>query len=153
MDKSAQFFDSRSGKTQNIAHESSVHSVLLLPEDCTSRSILITGSDDEDLRLWETEDEWKTYRMISRVPGHCGPVTAIRCVADGQNKYTILTGSLDGTLRRWTIPGEPWSHRLCLTPELLNPSPLDYTPTKLSDAHMTEEEEKELAELLSDEEE
>jgi hypothetical protein len=39
-----------------------------------------------------------------------------------------------------------------LTPDLLNPAPLNFEPVKSSEVSMTEDEERELAELMSDEE-
>jgi len=106
MDKTAQYHPFGSTKRVSIPHDSSVHSVLLLPAQITTRSILLTGSDDEDIRVWESEDDWQTYTMISRVVGHCGPVTSIKCGVSNGEGVRVITGSLDGTLRSWTFSGK-----------------------------------------------
>jgi WD40 repeat protein len=106
MDKSAQLHRFESLKTLSISHDSSVHSLLLLPAYITPRSILLTGSDDEDVRVWETEDDWVTYTMISRVVAHSGPVTSMICSTSKGGDHKVVTGSLDGTLRSWTLAGK-----------------------------------------------
>jgi len=114
---------------------------------------MLTGSDDEDVRVWETEDDWETYTLLSRVQGHCGPVTSIRHCLDEEGKSKVITGALDGTLRSWSLSGKIDSYLATrLMPELLNPPVLNYAPEPTINTHITKEEEEELAELMSDDE-
>jgi WD40 repeat protein len=103
---------------------------IILPHPTYVKSILsldytLTGSDDEDIRVWDGA------KCISTVPGHCDEVTALRSWG-----AKVVSASLDGTLRRWEMR------------ELLNPSPLQYD--KVSASELTEEELRELDELMDE---
>lgn len=107
-----------------LLHPSAVKCILPL-------EYTITGSDDEDIRVWDGE------RCISVVSGHCDAITALRAWGG-----LVISASLDGTLRRWSMK------------ELLQPTPLSFEETDLQDpkSALTEEEERELEDLLTDEE-
>ncbi|KAK8843940.1 hypothetical protein IAR55_006732 [Kwoniella newhampshirensis] len=150
MDKTAIYhpFDRPSSSSlpkPTILHPSYVKSVLPLPEDFPiPRTYTLTGSEDEDIRIWDM-DEAKKPRLVGTIRGHCGEVTAMRCwlredEEDGRTSWGVITGGLDQTLRRWTVQ------------DILNPPVLNYESVEeKADTGMTTEEERELAELMSDE--
>ncbi|TXT16073.1 hypothetical protein VHUM_00576 [Vanrija humicola] len=125
--------------SQKLVHPSYVKSILPNPQ---ALPYIITGCEDENIRLWDANNLDAKPKPLSIVEGHCGEVTALGVwIKDenGKKVVTIVSGSLDGTLRRWTIQ------------ELLNPPKLNYEPAKdTNDVGLTEEEERELAELMSD---
>jgi WD40 repeat protein len=90
---------------REIPHDTYVHSILPIPPTLTARSLVLTGCGDDDLRLWESDDEWKTYRLVSRIQGHCGAVTAIRTWTRSERDVLFISGDLDGTLRQWSLDG------------------------------------------------
>lgn len=151
----------RAGSTDNTAalhaerkvrlqHPKFVKSVLPNPH---SLPYILTGSDDEHIRVWDGNAGEETLSTpLSVVMGHCGEVTAMApwiWERDGTKERAVVTASLDGTLRRWTITGEHDQVTLANAAELLHPPKLDYD-VKPTESMMTEEEERELAELMSD---
>ncbi|KAK4687523.1 hypothetical protein P7C73_g2604, partial [Tremellales sp. Uapishka_1] len=151
MDNTAVFHSppsSPSSHNHTIPHSRYVKSVLSLPDVVPGKSLLLTGSEDEDIRVWDVsavQDD--RTKLLATVQGHCGEVSCIRrwLKEDGESgtkSWMVVSGSLDGTLRRWTIQ------------DLLHPTPIDYEPTPEEDTSggMTAEEERELAELMSDDE-
>ncbi|KAK1926091.1 putative cytoplasm protein [Papiliotrema laurentii] len=143
MDKTAIFHSAFSDDVRKvIPHESYIRSILPVPSWLSSHALLLTGGDDEDLTVRTSQDEWVTSRVLSTVQGHCDAVTAIKLWKDQDGNWKIVTGGLDGTLRRWTLQ------------DLLHPKVLDWEPSQscLEDSMMTAEEERELLKLMSDEE-
>ncbi|BEJ12499.1 hypothetical protein CspHIS471_0209590 [Cutaneotrichosporon sp. HIS471] len=122
-----------------LAHPRYVKAILPHPN---GMSYILTGSEDEHIRVWDTSNLERTNKMpMSVVVAHCGEVTAFglwTCKQEGGPlEVKVISASLDGTLRRWSMK------------ELLNPPELDLKrPT--TETMMTEEEERELAELMSD---
>jgi WD40 repeat protein len=82
-----------------LVHPSAVRSVLPIPSTITRRALVLTGADDEEIRVWDVEDPDMPV-LVSTVPGHCGPVTGL-AVWDAR----VISSSLDGTLRYWTMQG------------------------------------------------
>ncbi|EIW67921.1 hypothetical protein TREMEDRAFT_63809 [Tremella mesenterica DSM 1558] len=108
MDKSIMFHphpQSHSLKPISITHTGYVKSLLPLPASSTSPSLLLTAGDDEDLHVFPLDDvlEGQTPKPIL-VPGHCAEVSVLRLWRK-EGKAVILSGSLDGTIRNWSIPG------------------------------------------------
>ncbi|RSH82685.1 uncharacterized protein EHS24_007679 [Apiotrichum porosum] len=124
-----------------LQHPSYVKSILPNPNGLP---YIVTGSEDEDIRVWDAATlDGDHNQPVAIVSGHCGEVSALVTWikdAGGKKEVIIVSAGLDATLRRWSID------------DLLNPVPLNYEPVKPnSGATMTEEEERELAELMSDE--
>ena len=110
MDKTAIFHDRASGHRLVIPHDTYVHSVLPIPSEMSSRNLIVTGSDDEKIRVWEANDDLAKAEMVSVVEAHSGPVNNIKLTklqVEGSSvpQWRIVTGSLDGTLRRWALDG------------------------------------------------
>ncbi|WWD22567.1 hypothetical protein CI109_107060 [Kwoniella shandongensis] len=143
MDKTAIYHPFDTASSSTIPHPSYAKSVLPLPEDFPiPRTYTLTGSEDEDIRIWDMENATKP-KLVGTIRGHCGEVTVMRVWLregeDGKRSWGVVTGGLDQTLRRWTVQ------------DILNPPVLDYEPAEeKEDVGMTEEEERELAELMSD---
>lgn len=85
-----------------LDHPAYVKSMLPNPH---SLPYILTGSDDEHIRVW---DGTAGSVPLSIVPGHCGEVTVLAPWTwdrNGDKVQAIVSASLDGTLRRWTIQG------------------------------------------------
>lgn len=89
----------------SLPHPNYVKSMLPNPHNLP---YILTGSDDEHIRVWDGAVEEGASAPLSVVPGHCGEVTALApwiWERDGVNELAIVSASLDGTLRRWTMKG------------------------------------------------
>lgn len=120
----------------------------LLPLPDFQPPLLLTGSADEhvrvyDLSLGEGPDQ---ARLLREVEGHCAEVVAIRrwirSVEGGKREEWVVSAGLDGTIRKWKI-GE-----IVLPPA----RPVEDVSEKKKglESGMTEEELRELEELMSD---
>jgi len=149
--------DPSSKGATTITHPVAVRSILPLSLTDLAEPYIITGAGDI-IRIYDVsnsdEPEW-----IGEIDAHWHDVTALRLWVrksigdDGKTRVEpwIISASLDGTIRKWRLQ------------DLLNPSPVVSTiETKQcatppiskskdeSKFEMTEEEERELAELDSD---
>ncbi|CDZ96490.1 Cdc4 and related F-box and WD-40 proteins [Phaffia rhodozyma] len=116
----------------------------LLPLFHLTPPILLTGSADEFIRVWDLSagEASGQARLVHTIEGHCADVTGLaRWVKDREE--WVVSWALDGTVRRWRLKN------------LLNPPPPAQPDEGEKDGltgGMTEEEARELAELMSDEE-
>ncbi|WWC85896.1 uncharacterized protein L201_000763 [Kwoniella dendrophila CBS 6074] len=145
------FTSSPSSSKPKIIHPSYVRSILPIPEDFPiSQTLLLTGSEDEDIRVYNVESVLEvgsaSPKVKGLIQGHCGDVNVLKAWYRDQpderdkNGWYVVSGGLDCTLRRWSVK------------DLLNPPVLDYEPEEeKEEVGLTEEEERELAELMSDE--
>ncbi|WWC66639.1 uncharacterized protein I206_100542 [Kwoniella pini CBS 10737] len=141
------FTSSSSSSKPRIVHPSYIRSILPIPEEFPlSQSLLLTGSEDEDIRIYDIDslaEVGGNPKLKGIIQGHCGDVSVIRAWyrnEDEKKGWYIVSGGLDCTLRRWSIQ------------DLLNPPVLDFEPEEeKEEIGLTEEEERELAELMSDE--
>ncbi|OCF59552.1 hypothetical protein L486_02219 [Kwoniella mangroviensis CBS 10435] len=132
-----------------IIHPSYIRSILPIPEDFPlSQPLLLTGSEDEDIRIFNIDSlldigQGQTAKVKGIIQGHCGDVTVLRAWyrdEEGKKGWYVVSGGLDCTLRRWSVQ------------DLLNPPVLNYElEEEKEEIGLTEEEERELAELMSDE--
>ncbi|KAI8064364.1 WD40-repeat-containing domain protein [Gongronella butleri] len=155
-------------------HDTNVTCLLVSPEDD-----LWSGSADKTVRRWniETGEVDTTLTHPERVKSIvlCGPYVVTGCsddniyvwdIATGQRKHTleghfdevgcldaagaiVYSGSLDNSLRRW----EMTNAALKRYEDEATQRKLKLEPKKPSGTEMTEEEERELMELLSDDDE
>lgn len=86
-----------------LKHTTSLHSILPIPSEMTPRSLIVTGGEDEDLIVWE--DRGEGFAPISRLEAHSHVVSTVRIWQVEGRAGLILSGSLDGTIRRWTLQG------------------------------------------------
>ncbi|KAJ3129118.1 hypothetical protein HK098_002359 [Nowakowskiella sp. JEL0407] len=107
---------------------------------------LITGSRDENIRIWHISTE----KCVGILEGHFGEISALHVVGD-----TLYSGSLDTTIRTWKI--DETTIKELKTPEVLIPEvEVQVADSKVANAAgpseslMTAEEEQELAELMDD---
>nr|ODN93050.1 cytoplasmic protein [Cryptococcus depauperatus CBS 7855] len=143
MDKTAIFHPFSKSAELIIHHPSYVKSVLPLASLPlpNAQSMVLTGSEDEDIRIWDVESS--PARLVGSIQAHCGEVTALKTYRkqDGDKiQIVVVSAGLDSTLRTWTVK------------DILHPPELVYEPVEEKKAPaLTEDEERELAELLSDE--
>ncbi|WVF65983.1 hypothetical protein IAT40_000721 [Kwoniella sp. CBS 6097] len=138
---------SSSSTKTSIPHPSYVKSLLPVPEDfALPKSLILTGSEDEDIRLYDIDslgEVGSSAKLHGTIRGHCGEVSVLRAWyrdEEGKRGWYVVSGGLDSTLRRWSVQ------------DLVNPPVLDYEPEEVKESvGLTEEEERELAELMSDE--
>ncbi|PPQ78522.1 hypothetical protein CVT25_011794 [Psilocybe cyanescens] len=140
--------------TKPIPHPVAVRAILPLSLTDLGEPYLLTAAGDI-LRTYDVS-ELDEPDLLSEVDAHWHDITAIklwmrRTVGeDGKTRVEpwIVTISLDKTIRKWRLS------------ELLNPSPppknvpevkkAEPTPTQASSSELTEEEERELAELMDE---
>lgn len=147
MDRSAIF---HANPRITFQHTTSLHSFVPIPSEMTSRNLVVTGGEDENLTVWE--DSGDGFTPISRVEAHSHVVSTLRIWQPEGQVGLVLSGSLDGTIRRWTLQGMPFvrSPLLSLMEDLLHPPPLKYEDER-TETTMTAEEEQELMELMDEE--
>lgn len=102
MDYTAMFHGKPSA---TLVHPRYVKSVLPLP----GQPYVLTGSEDEHIRVWDGSNLESTNKTpLSIVEAHCGEVTAFglwETNVDGRAEVKVVSASLDGTLRRWSVKG------------------------------------------------
>ena len=131
--------------TNTLVHPDFVKDVVILNDR------IITACRDEEIRVWDRAEG----TLLGLIQGHFEEVIGLVWLSSSRNTKgdtrRLISVSIDGTLRRWSIE----------TPDLVpvgdNPDPvpvLEDEPVVKSQREqgLTEEEERELAELLSDEE-
>jgi WD40 repeat protein len=126
-----------------------IHSLLLLPH--LQPPLLLTGSADEHIRVYDLSlgEGPQQARLLREVEGHCAEVVALRRWVrrdvegrEGRGEEWVVSAGLDGTVRRWRVG------------EIVLPAPVvDEEEEKKGELEegMTEEEARELAELMGDE--
>lgn len=124
-----------------ITHPVSARAILPLSLTVVAEPYLVTGAGDV-LRTYDISD-LDDPTLLGEVDAHWHDVTCIRLWIRKGSEPWVVTASLDGTLRKWKLS------------ELIDPStlpkPAEDPPgiPKGPDA-LTEEEERELAELMDD---
>ncbi|KAI9189752.1 hypothetical protein H9P43_001185 [Blastocladiella emersonii ATCC 22665] len=104
-------------------------------------SVVLTGSRDEAIRVWDMASE----KLLKVIDGHYDEVSALCIVGD-----TLYSGSLDCTIRSWKLnevidPKIQFKLEISLEEESLE--------QKQNASGLTADEERELAELMSDDDE
>ncbi|EGF76691.1 hypothetical protein BATDEDRAFT_36210 [Batrachochytrium dendrobatidis JAM81] len=143
-DKTARRWDLETNAcTATFEHPDFVRSVLIVED----HGIVITGCRDENMRMWNTA----TDKCVKTIEAHTGEVSSIKYTG----KHTILSGSLDNTIRFWSITQElsqelltKHSNKTVKTASLTQASKERVESTAL----ISEQEERELAELMENEE-
>ncbi|KAL7414927.1 WD40-repeat-containing domain protein [Mrakia frigida] len=123
-----------------------IHALLPLPH--LTPPLLLTGSSDEHIRIWDLSQGESSARMIREVEGHCAEVMGLRRWVreeEGKKEEWVVSSGLDGTIRRWRLAD------LLIPPPELEKKAEESEEGGLLDGGMTEEEARELAELMSDE--
>jgi len=75
--------------------------------------LVISGSADGTVRAWTLAgDRWK-HAAHDGQPGligrHTDPVTAVATLVGATGEPLVVSGGEDGTVRAWTLAGEPWA--------------------------------------------
>ncbi|KAG0213943.1 hypothetical protein BGX28_003121 [Mortierella sp. GBA30] len=155
-DKTAQRLDLETQKVDTtLSHPDFVKSLTL------AGPYIVTGGRQESVRVWSIA----TGKLITEIQGHFDEVSSMLTIGT-----TLITGSLDGTIRRWSlkeqdlIPPVPEKIADSLSENVAQVAPIegvDDSAAHQTDASlkkscaeeskpglMTEEEERELAELM-----
>ncbi|KAJ7168157.1 WD40-repeat-containing domain protein [Mycena crocata] len=140
----------------SITHPAAVRCILPLSVTDLAEPYLITGAGDV-IRVYDVSS-LEEPELINEVDAHWHDVTALHLwvrSSVGEDRKTrvepwIVSTSLDGTIRKWRLAGS--SELLVQSPppraeplKIVEPTPASQTGSKFE---MTEEEERELAELL-----
>lgn len=95
------------GKTSpRIVEDTYIRSILPMEHVEGAEHLLLTGSDDENIRVYDIEDlEIGKPRLLAVVPGHAYQVSDLTVWA-GSGAWEVLSSSFDQTIRRWSLAGE-----------------------------------------------
>lgn len=109
MDKTAIFRPFADASAFTIPHNSYVKSILPLTAFAlpNAHSLVLTGSEDEDIRVWDIESQ--PPKLKRTIQGHCAEVSDIKPYLrerDGKPELVVVSAGLDATLRFWTVQGE-----------------------------------------------
>ncbi|KAJ3190236.1 hypothetical protein HDU85_000529 [Gaertneriomyces sp. JEL0708] len=115
-----------------LEHPDFVKSLCLLP----GAAYLVTGCRDENVRIWDVASE----KCIKTLTGHYGEVSGLACLGS-----KLYSASLDGTIRTWLITDLKTPGQSTLDTPKKEPAVIRKTK---KDVTLTEEEERELAELM-----
>lgn len=160
--------------TLRIPHPAQTRSLLPLclsslaysPSAASHIHYLLTGSSDELIRVFDLSDpsldssptrerkrEWRGIALdsstvpegcVKEIEGHTHEIAQLCAYSTVAGEAWVLSASLDGTLRRWKWPGvlNEKMEKLVIVP-VEEPEPKKETL-------LTEEEERELEELMAD---
>ncbi|KAJ5937818.1 hypothetical protein N7454_004160 [Penicillium verhagenii] len=98
---------------------------------------VVTACRDEEVRVWNRS----TGELHHVFSGHFEEVTGLVLVGS-----TVVSAGIDGTIRQWSLRPDELQKAV----ELANKGPAVVEPEPSTDALLTEEEERELAELMED---
>ncbi|KAJ1979061.1 hypothetical protein H4R34_002974 [Dimargaris verticillata] len=131
-----------------LTHSDFVKAVLV------TQAHVVTGSCDEQIRVWDKA----SGKCLKTLVGHFDEVG---CLGHAGGD-TLVSASLDGTVRKWSLkqilsaPGTTFNPDASVskahTPKPLTPGRRNTTTKPNPRMTLTEEEDRELAELLSDDE-
>ncbi|KAH6571590.1 hypothetical protein BASA50_003002 [Batrachochytrium salamandrivorans] len=155
-DKTARCWDlEKNLPTAILEHPDFVRSVMVMGD----LGLVATGSRDEHIRFWNTA----TDKCVRTIEAHTGEVSALKMTSSN----VVLSGSLDNTVRFWLLADElamldgidatraqsvnaaPENRATDLPISIAEESTNDETATS-NPPIMSEEEERELAELMAD---
>lgn len=127
---------------------------------------IFTGCRDEEIRCWDSTVSlklvfgtlWsdyadrcasKTGQLVAEISGHYGEVTSLLIPPNSPTR--LLSSSLDGTIRLWDISSEGMlAHAKQWKDKLAEAEEKQQAEKRTKAGVLTEEEERELAELLED---
>lgn len=72
----------------------------------------LSGGEDEDLHLWDISGlPTDRPKPVSKVEGHTGEISRLVSLGGIRGEgWVAVSTSLDGSIRRWTAPGEYTNH-------------------------------------------
>ena len=156
-DKTAKVFDFTSSDplhppilTASFVHPDFVRDVCEMPET----GLIATACRDETIRLWRIDDPEEAEEQYD---GHFEEVTAL-CLCEVAGKSVLVSSSIDATVRPWSRymttddlgrEGEEGDTKIALAAAADNEHANDANQ-KVAAVQLTEDEERELAELMDD---
>lgn len=140
-DKTARRIDRHSGKSDMVLpHPDFVNDVLV---DSSGRWV-ITACRDEEVRVWDSA----SGQLHHVFEGHFEEVTKLALVGS-----TVVSASIDGTVRTWSIEPKELQKFVEKRKQVGTPQELkmeEDPAVKKGGTQLTEEEERELLELMED---
>lgn len=89
-----------------ISESTYIRTILPLDHIEGADNLVVTGSEDENLRLWDVEDiDCGQPRQLSLIPGHAEQLSDLG-IAFMRGGFEIVSTALDQTIRRWTLQGK-----------------------------------------------
>jgi WD40 repeat protein len=89
-----------------LVEETYIRSILPMEHVEGAEHLLLTGSDDENIRVYDIEDmERGKPRLLAVVPGHAYQVSDLS-IWRGSGAWEVLSSSFDQTIRRWSLAGK-----------------------------------------------
>ncbi|XP_062215181.1 protein JINGUBANG-like [Phragmites australis] len=74
-----------------------------------SGSVVVSGSADQTLCAWRRDGT--EHVLLASLAGHTGPVKCVAVAdendADGERRFVVYSGSLDGSVKVWRLSEEP----------------------------------------------
>lgn len=106
MDNTAMFHKLDGTQPLRIVETTYIRSILPMEHVEGAEHLLLTGSDDENIRVYDIEDSEKgAPRLLAVVPGHAYQVSDLSVWGSG-GAWEVLSASFDQTIRRWSLQGE-----------------------------------------------
>ncbi|KAI9002576.1 WD40-repeat-containing domain protein [Hyaloraphidium curvatum] len=141
-DKSARRWDSDSGFAQDLRleHPDFVRCIAVHP----TLPMVFTGCRDEEIRCWDTQ----TGDLVAEISGHYGDVTSLLIPPADPSK--LLSASLDGTVRTWDVSPDGMRAHARAWRDKLDEAEAAKRREEAAKTGITEEEERELMELMED---
>lgn len=104
-----------------------------------ARGVIVTGCRDEDVRVWDVA----SGKCVATLVGHWEEVCGV--VVIGEREGVVVSVGIDGTVRRWGLGREELARHV-------EESEGEYEKVeeKKGESLLTEEEERELAELMDE---
>ncbi|ODV78668.1 WD40 repeat-like protein [Suhomyces tanzawaensis NRRL Y-17324] len=68
---------------------------------------IVTGSKDNEIRLWKWDEVEQDFTHHTLFHGHAGSVTAVSLSKSKDYPEFIISGSADLTVKKWKIPSQP----------------------------------------------
>ncbi|OHE91080.1 WD repeat domain-containing protein [Colletotrichum orchidophilum] len=95
-------------KTLLSGHKEVVKAVKFLPQvDGENRKLLISGSDDQTLKVWSLDAETNQGECIQTIHDHAAPVNCIAILRSKKAPKQVLlaSGAADATIKIWQFSG------------------------------------------------
>ncbi|KAJ3099284.1 hypothetical protein HDU97_003302 [Phlyctochytrium planicorne] len=133
-DKTAKRWNLVTGKCDmNLEHPDFVKCV------CVVGPYIFTGGRDENIRVWDAA----SGDLLNVIEGHFGEISCMEAVGS-----KLWTGSLDGTIRQWDL--KDIAQYKFIPPTVEEIEEQETLANATGSKMMTEDEERELAELMDD---
>ena len=81
-------------------HTDQVNAVKFFPKEPGQKQIILSGSVDKTIRVWQFDRPPSSAKLVEVLEGH---TNSINCFAVNANSNVVASGAADGTVRIWRI--------------------------------------------------